>query len=199
MSLRLPPFWNERVKSVLDTSRNKVRQPSRWRVKLSTFLNIPAFNVVNTWRGSSEIVAKFVYSLSTPVSFISDLPIANGNFCPCVSWKPTSETIVRYKLWENVGEILYVPLYTGQQIGANFNIEIWSTNNSPIVGTGDKLYLSFFQIPTTLCEEGEVDFGAGVVTCDDITFNLTGWNPSIGEYYNVVSVGGCSEGELVNL
>lgn len=93
--------------------------------KTGTYFAIPAFSVDTVWRGASQIVAKFNFSLDENINLIRDITPQEG-FCACISWKPTSTTIVRYKLWENVGEILYVDLYNGEKIGSDFAIEIWS-------------------------------------------------------------------------
>ncbi len=134
------PFIKQREQYVLDTSRQKLRVASTWSTKLRTYFTLPQFSIENVWRGASEIVKEFSYSLSAKTSIINLLQNtpANPNFVACVAWKPISETIVRYKLWEDVGEILYVPLYSGQTINADFSIEIWNTQ--PVAGSsGDSI------------------------------------------------------------
>jgi len=152
----LEPFVKERLKAVVDTTRNKTRINSSWVTKLRTYVGIPGFSISSTWRGASEIIAKFNYTLDAgSLSFRGITP--QEGFVACISWKPTANTIVRYKLWENVGEILYVDLYDGESIGSNFAIEIWNTK--PESGAGE----------TLISEEGfgfEVEQSSDIIEAD---------------------------------
>lgn len=131
MSLALPIFFEERSKFVV-SPKIRVRENSSFVDKQLSIFYLPSFEISSTWRGASEIIAKFVYEFDKNFSFIRIATPANPNFVACISWKPTSSTIVRYKLWQDVGEILYVPLYNGERIGNEFFIEIW--NIKPTTG-----------------------------------------------------------------
>lgn len=133
MSLALPVFYEERVRYA-NSPKPRNREKAGYLSKRLTTLYLAGFSVATTWRGASEIVLELRYALGFNFSFLLVAPPSNPNFCACIAWKPTADTIVRYKLWEDVGEILYVPLYNGELIGGNFSIEIW--NVKPAAGTG---------------------------------------------------------------
>jgi hypothetical protein len=99
------------------------------------YFGIPAFSVAYTWQGMSDIVLAFNYS--GPNNFVlkqvqSQLP-ASPNYVMCISWQKAG-IVYRYKLTGS-GGVFYFDLvpYTGQSIGKNFRIEIWSTETSPVV------------------------------------------------------------------
>lgn len=105
--------------------------------RIRTYVDMPAFSQAHTWRGYSDIVAAFNVASPNNISLIgisSVLPTA-PNYLLCVSYVNSDREVVRYKLWEDVGEVLYfnVPLYTGQLLKKNFRFEIWSTASSPAV------------------------------------------------------------------
>lgn len=133
-ALSLPVYTRRKYNSVLSDTQRSVDAQGIVVRKLATYLTIPEFSLDATWRGASEIIKKFRFNLSSPISFVRITPPSDPNFVACVAWKPTSETIIRYKLWEDVGEILYVPLYGGQTVLANFSIEIWNTKPDSISG-----------------------------------------------------------------
>ena len=126
-----PTYFASRSKATLDP-KPRSRTKAGYVTKVGTIITLPAFSIETTWRGASEIVGKFNYTLGNNISVLRIEPQAG--YCACVSWKPTSETIVRYKLWEDVREILYVDLYSGERLGSEITIEIW--NVKPLVGTG---------------------------------------------------------------
>ncbi len=197
MSILLPPFVQERLTYTKQTS-SKVRTTSKYVSKLQYYFTIPVFSIANTWKGASEIIKKYYYTLEKNFSILDYISLtSDGNYVVCVSWKPTINTIVRYKLWNHNEALLYIESYAGQAISKNFYIEIWSTNNALIAGGGKQLKISKFKIPGILCESGEIDLASAYSTCVDMTFNLTGFNPSIGEYYNVINP--CLDTELINL
>ena len=130
----LPVDFKERVPSVIDTDYiPKQRLSANVVSRVWGYFIIPVFSVTGlTWLGSSKVEQQFNYSAS--VNFqLRALPAApvGVNFCPCIRYR-VGTTSFRYKLWENVGELLYVPLYAGQIIKKNFVIEVWSTNNSEV-------------------------------------------------------------------
>jgi hypothetical protein len=130
--LNLPTYRETRTAFSVAT-KPRTRSAGSAVTKKHTVLYLPEFSVNTVWRGASEIVKEFLYELANSISIVRRSTPANANFVACIAWKPTSNTIVRYKLWEDVGEILYVPLYNGEKIGTNFSIEIW--NVKPEVGT----------------------------------------------------------------
>ncbi len=113
------------------------RQLQRWLdvnkvsklTRTQTYWVLPAFSVDNDWLGYSDIVAVFNFTatnnFSLPLDY--DVPLS-PSFCPCIMWVDEDDNVYRYKLWEDVGEVMYFncPLYTGQVIKKNFRIEIWN-------------------------------------------------------------------------
>lgn len=120
--------------------------------KIRTKLVLPAEEITNTWKGSSEIVRIFSYSNTEKLSIINAIYNGIPNYVPVVAWSNGDGTKTRYKIWWDVGEILYLPHYTGQIIPLGFDIEIWTTNNNPIVLDNEELYLSKMILNTSaLC------------------------------------------------
>ncbi len=100
------------------------------------FITLPAFSVAVTWNGYSDIVASF--NFEGPNNFtlygFNVEPTPTPNYCLCISWR-TNGVMNRYSLWRGAGEVFYFPvtMYSGQKIGKNFRLEIWSTNSTPAV------------------------------------------------------------------
>jgi hypothetical protein len=133
MSVALPIYFDTKYKASL-TAKPRTLVRANYIHKRVTTLMLPAFEVNTVWRGASEIVKEFLYVLDNRISFIKVTKPANVRFVACIAWKPTSETIVRYKLWDHDDDILYVPLYNGERIESTFSIEIW--NVKPAEGSG---------------------------------------------------------------
>src|SRR5690349_20097383 len=127
MPTYVQPFIKRKTSATVVDRSKTVLRPAYLR-KLRTKITMPELVIEgNVWRGASEIVKIYKGNFTQNLSFTNIVPSSNANYCACISYKPTSETLVRYKLWEGVGEILYVPLYNGEFIGAEFEIEIWNT------------------------------------------------------------------------
>lgn len=113
------------------------RQLQRWLdvnvvpvlTRTQGYFILPAFSVDAEWRGYSDIVAVFNYTATNNFSLKGLVAPANPNYLACIMWVDDEYNVHRYKLWADVGEVLYVdiPLYTNQLIKRNFRIEIWST------------------------------------------------------------------------
>lgn len=157
--------------------------------KLRTYLTFPAINIANTWRGASEIVAKYNFSLDAKTSILNLFTTAptDANFVACISWKPTSDTIVRYRLWSDVGEILWVDDYDGQTINEEFAIEIWNTPDANLAGGPYTIELSTLQLPADFCDDEDVELGSDFRICTDLIFDLGDYTPLDSDYYVVVS------------
>lgn len=128
----LQPFRKQNFAAIDRIRSSKVITP--YRHKLRTQFYLPCLEIPNIWRGASEIVAKFTF-LSGQTTLFSGTQTWFTNFCPCVTWRIDDSTIRRFKLWKDVGEILYVPMYAGQTLPAKFEIEIWNTN-TPFIYVG---------------------------------------------------------------
>lgn len=166
-----------------------------YKHKLNTFVEVPSLVFPCVWRGASEIVAKLNFTIATNLSFFDNVPL-NPDYCAVISWRVDSNTIARYKLWEDVGEILYLDLYNGQTIGSEPSIEIWNTKDSLFATIeGFRLKTSELIIPSCSCDNDDHVVALAWSQCTDNTFNLVGFNPSIGDYYLVI---GCGITELIH-
>lgn len=95
-----------------------------------TTISLPVFSVSGIpWLGASFITTEFRVNLGVVVSLIAPIIKPSGvNFCLAVRWPSTGAVVARYKIWDNVGELLSFPAYTGQTIpNGNFALEIWSS------------------------------------------------------------------------
>lgn len=138
----LQPFIRQNFATTPRFNRHKVYTP--YRHKLRTKIYLPCLDIINVWRGASEVVAKFFFNSNQTTILLNGNKTIISNFCPCITWRTGAETIARYKLWQNVGEILYVPLYTGQLIpSGEFQIEIWNVQTAIIYIGGES-----FDLPT---------------------------------------------------
>jgi hypothetical protein len=124
--------------------------------RAKTYFTIPTFSVVNNWKGYSELVAVFNYVSPNNFSIktLGNTFPVNPNYLACVVWEDSSYNVHRYKLWEDVGEVLYfdTPLYNNQQIKKNFRIEIWTTNtlfDIEITGAGSTQFNGIFHNTAT--------------------------------------------------
>jgi hypothetical protein len=114
-------------------------------------ISLPIFSISNVpWLGSSFIVTTFPAKLSQNCSLILPMPvITNPSFCLAFSI-PTG---ARYKLWQNVGEILHYPMYLGENIpGGVLTFEAWSVFGHTKVELNTPYIISLStQTPDTNC------------------------------------------------
>lgn len=88
--------------------------------------SVPAFSFSSmTWLGASYIVAKFTFSGSRSFSLDKLNAPAGVTYCPVINTGS-----VRYKLWEDVDELLDVPLYNNEVIPTGSLLEIWTVSSS---------------------------------------------------------------------
>jgi len=187
VSIILPPFREERLLYTRQAS-SKVKSAARYVTKLPYYFTIPVFSIENTWRGSSEIIRKYYYSFEKSFSILEYIDLSSdGNYIPCISWKDENNNVLRYKLWYKNDGLLYIPPYNGKVINKNFYLEIWSTNNALIEGGGKQLKISQFKFPIILCETGEIDLAPVYNTCNDMSFDITNFDPLSGDYYTVIN------------
>lgn len=92
------------------------------------YFTVPSFSVDSEWKGYSEIVATFNYEAPNKFSLKSLTDVTDPNYVACIMWVDEDYNVMRYALWQGVGEVFHfnAPLYTGQVIGRNFRIEIWN-------------------------------------------------------------------------
>lgn len=126
----MPTIYEPYTKSrnAVTTQAQPARIKAAWVKKLLSYYAIPTFSVDNIWRGASTMVYRFDFPIGL-VTLLNQFPMTppdGSNFCPVVSWR-VGQAFVRYKLWEDVGEILWLPLYSGQKVTASsFHVEIWN-------------------------------------------------------------------------
>ena len=99
--------------------------------KVSGYVEVSPFNYTDlTWKGCSRLLACFHYSVARPFTFKVN-PQFNGNLSFVLAVRYRRDTkVLRYKLFKDVGEVLYCPLYDGHKIYKNFILEVWSTNGT---------------------------------------------------------------------
>lgn len=125
--------------------------------KSYAYIDLPVFSYSSDldWKGASEIATQFNYAASQQF-VLRNRPAkpAGVNYCLCVSYR-VGNTVYRWKLWENAGEVLNVPLYGGQVIQPNFVLEVWTVLNVTIVTNAAalRLFSGVVIIPTDLRSE----------------------------------------------
>lgn len=124
-------YYNPTLQFTPLTLANTIRRkksPARLLRMLNKTLSLPAFTATSPgWAGASHQLAKCDYTSTGAWSIM--MPVAKRlDFVLCIRWIDEDDVVHRYKLWENVDEILAYPLYTGERIPAgNARFEFWST------------------------------------------------------------------------
>lgn len=152
--------------------------PATALTRTQAYITLPSFSVISNWIGVSDIVAAFNYEGPNNFSLVGFEiePIVTPNYLLCVMWKDKLGNTHRYKLWQNVGEVLFInaPLYSGQKIAKNFRFEIWNTDSSPSVQS------STISVYTTVL--GGVDYRWGS------DFMLVKSDIEVTNFYNINTV-----------
>lgn len=93
-------------------------------------VSIPQFSLTPpTWPGASLRVCQFNFTVPQPFTMNRPTKPASPTFIPVVRYR-LADVAYRWKLWENAGEVLYLPLYNGETILEEFCFEIWTVNGS---------------------------------------------------------------------
>lgn len=95
--------------------------------KRRAYFEIPVFSVSGIDDlGTSFIVGVFNYVAVRNLT-LRNLPEQpeDANYIPCIKYRLDDGTVYRYKLWEIEGDEVYYPVYNGELILKNFQIEIW--------------------------------------------------------------------------
>lgn len=138
--------------------------------KINHYIVIPAFDYSGIiWKGASEIIVQYNYT-TTKNFILKEFPVkpTGANFIPCIRYR-IGETVYRYKLWGDLGEIMpTVPMYNGEVIKKNCVIEIWNIEGDESVTLEDDLniILSIKSLPTdysSVVDEKDVDGSDAVV------------------------------------
>lgn len=122
-----------------------VIQPTRAKLLLSPFTL-----AASTWAGASTILAQYSISNDYWFSFKTPIRAFGENFVLAIRYYDAeNDVIVRYKLWEDVDEILFYPVYAGERIGLNAVLEVWSvdTTDAPVLSDDYTFYTSVLSFP----------------------------------------------------
>lgn len=125
-------YWLDTVAEAPYTDQGAWRstRPAPPMRKVFGYVNLPicSFTVDSGWLGASYIRAEYSYTASR--KFGLQRPIVPvSTFCLCIRCERDG-VIYRYKLWEDVGERLFVPLYDGELIERSFVLELWTVQSS---------------------------------------------------------------------
>lgn len=126
-------------------------------------LIIPAFSYpYPTGIGASICVAVYTIPITTPWSIRYPFNQPSTSFVAVARYVSSGVTY-RYKLWNNVGEILPLPLYIGETLPAGTAIEIWtgSTNPAELTQTW-RLPLGILENPSAPCDHDGTDINPTV-------------------------------------
>lgn len=95
------------------------------------------------------------------------------DFVLCVSWIK-SGVVYRRKLWENLEEVLYYPLYTNEVIESSFYLEAWNVRDEAQISLLENLEL-ILSIHDKFAFVGELASHT-YNACDDMLLNFEGFN-----------------------
>jgi len=167
-------YWLTTAPAVRDTTKEKFLVTAGEIKKLNHYFVLPTFSIVGVpWYGVSHEVAQFNYSATQPFSVI-DISGFSSQFCPCIKWRHNN-IVYRYKLWDDVNEILHAPLYNAEEIGANFCIEIWNVDGVVNINLlQDKLIItSILTIPNPINQTGQIlECSSSPIIIADLFFNV---------------------------
>lgn len=129
--------------------------------KLYNYIQIPEFSYTGIiWKGVSEIVVQFNYSLTNNF-ILRRYPVkpVGVNFNICIKYR-VGMTVFRYKLWEGLDEVMpNIPKYTGQLIKKNCVVEIWTVGGLETVSLDAVINLetSILTLPASLTDLSDVE------------------------------------------
>ena len=153
--------------------------------KSYAYIDLPVFSYSSNlaWGGASEIATQFNFSASQNFVLLNRPAKPSGvNYCLTIRYRQGAD-IKRWKLWENVGEILNVPLYAGQVIKKNFTLEVWTIETSTTVSNAAVLQLisGLVVIPSDLRDTAGTALASGTeVPKSDIDFTPGELSPLAG-------------------
>lgn len=157
-------------------------------------ITLPSFSFVNTLYYAlfaptplaSVRIAQFNYSASKNFVLFNVPPKPAGlNFCLCIRYR-IGATIYRYKIWGDVGELLFVPNYVSQIIKKNFVFEIWSLSTlASFAPTLDLINTVIFDtsvvaVPVIVSDISPYSLGDGAALNNDLNTSLVPAAPPVG-------------------
>lgn len=105
----------------------------------------------------SQAVATFSVSLAQRWAIRYPVRPPHNSFVAVVAYR-SGPIIKRLKLWKDVGEICDFPLYLGETVESNAQIEIWTvpdrTLTLPFIW---RLPLAMLELPKTVCDQDGTD------------------------------------------
>lgn len=104
--------------------------------RLDNVIVLPAFAFTGlVWKGASQLLVQYNITLPSVVT-LPVLPNGAGrDFCLCIRWR-VGTTPYRFKLWQNVGEVLYPPtLYVNEIVKSYATLEVWTTPASTVTNS----------------------------------------------------------------
>lgn len=178
-------LWQTITPISVDASRWTTIDKTEWANVYRLGFQLPVFSFSTVqWLGASFIIYEFRYNVGTyfSIKFPTNKPTPT-TFVLAVRWVE-GDQIHRYKFWENHTELLHYPLYTGQKIGPEFVLEVWTVQNSTVVQLEAPLQLlsSILVLRTSCCDPGPspLQFAGNGLLFDNFE------NPYIDEYGNQV-------------
>lgn len=98
--------------------KSTIDEPLRTEIQLAAF----SYNV--SWLGVSDLLSTWDINNTAELSLQLPIEPPNGTFVLCVAWTDEDGNAYRFKLWE--AGVLYYPVYNGERIGVDAQLEIWS-------------------------------------------------------------------------
>lgn len=116
---------------------NQLIQPAPIIDVNRTLLQIPAFAIsAPAWAGYSVLVGEFPISNGTrALALATPIDALHSSFVLAVRWVNTSGVAQRFVLWADPNAVLFYDIYSGQTIGTNATLEVWSNSISAGVCT----------------------------------------------------------------
>lgn len=133
---------------------------------------VPAFSFsLPVWEGASSFLGEMQFGNDYYFSFKTPIRQFGEGFVLAIRWRDDGVDY-RMKLWEDVDEVLYYPLYDGERIGLGAVLEIWSVNSdaAPVNPAAYTLKSSLLAFPNgsccTCCSNPDVSQVLAVVAAD---------------------------------
>lgn len=125
---------------------------------LNQKLEVPIFSAANlpAWSGASYVVARLIIQMGFLWSFRVPVIPPSDTFVAAIRWTEGEGIVRRFKLWQNIGELLSYPLYSGELIpAANAVLEIWSVEgeNTAEILTEWTPMITLLELPDTCCDQ----------------------------------------------
>jgi hypothetical protein len=144
---------------------------SQNRIQYVTFDLSTASVFDNNWLGVSIIQCQINYVAPRHFTIVGVEQPQLYRFCLCVRWVQDG-VVHRYKLWEDVGEVLEFPLYNNEVIPPYFTLELWDNNNPIVLSDPLTITTSLIERPENM--QGDVAQSINIVgtQCSSLSLPL---------------------------